>query len=347
MTIIDVDIMETPYWEELLTKYHSDLFHSPPWLAVLEKTYGFQLRARLLLDEKKQVVAGIPYSCIHDMMDPRIVSLPFSDFCDPLVDSPERWELLLASLMKENLPISMRCLHNQIPLNDAHMPTVYQAYWHCLDLTTDDETRWQTLASSARRAVRKAEQSGVVVKVANDKRDLRTFFELHLRVRKQKYNLVAQPYAFFENIWDNFVATGNGALIVATLDEKIVGGVFFLVWNNRFYYKFNASNFDTIQHRPNDLVVWEASKYGHKQGYDYLDFGLSDADQEGLVRYKRKFASTEKRTSFIRYTPAHALSTGTKQMRGLLPQLTNLFVDAAIPDQITEKAGEILYRYFT
>lgn len=347
MTVIDVDIIETPYWKQLLQKYDSDVFHSPPWIDVLRKTYNFQLRARVLLDQNGHAQAGIPYCRIQDMMDPRIVSIPFSDFCDPLVHCKEEWNQLLESFLKEDLPISMRCLHNEVPLHDERIPTVYQAYWHCLDLSTDDETRWQNLASSARRAIKKAERSGVTVRIAEDKSDLRAFFELHVRIRKNKYQLVAQPYSFFENIWDNFVAAGNGALIVATLDEQVIGGVFFLVWNNRFYYKFNASDLDSVDQRPNDKVVWEASKYGHHKGYQYLDFGLSDSDQEGLVRYKRKFASQEKLTSFLRHTPHGFPSPETKQIRGLLPQLTNLFVNEEVPDHITEKAGDILYRFFT
>lgn len=347
MTIIDIAINETPHWQTLLATYPSDVFHSPPWLAVLHQTYGFHIRARLRLDENGQPQAAIPYVRVQDMMDSRLVSLPFSDFCDPLVDSTESWHCLIDSLLNENLPLSLRCLHNAIPVTEPRLPTVYQAYWHSLDLTSDDDSRWQGLASSARRAIKKAQSSGVVVKIAESKNDLRAFYELHMRVRKEKYSMVAQPYAFFENIWNNFVEPGNGALIVATCGGKVVGGVFFLVWNNRFYYKFNASDFDYIQYRPNDLVVWEASKYGHSRGYDYLDFGLSDSDQEGLVRYKRKYATQEKQVSFLRHTPDGFPSEETRQLRQLFPQLTDLFVNEGVPNHITEKAGAILYRYFT
>jgi hypothetical protein len=31
----------------------------------------------------------------------------------------------------------------------------------------------------------------------------------------------------------------------------------------------------------------------------------------------------------------------------LLPKLTALFTDQTVPDSITEKAGDILYRFFT
>lgn len=39
--------------------------------------------------------------------------------------------------------------------------------------------------------------------------------------------------------------------------------------------------------------MWQGIQYGKAKGYTHLDFGLSDWDQEGLVRYKRKFATTD------------------------------------------------------
>ncbi|MCK5565187.1 MAG: hypothetical protein KAJ07_08060, partial [Planctomycetes bacterium] len=86
--------------------------------------------------------------------------------------------------------------------------------------------------------------------------------------------------------------------------------------------------------------------HGKAQGYDYLDFGLSDWDQEGLVRYKRKFASEEKTIFFLRYLPDGVPAEQEKQLRSLFSQLTDLFTDETVPDDVTEKAGNVLYRFF-
>lgn len=51
-------------------------------------------------------------------MDPRIVSLPFSDFYDPLVENREDWNLLVGALLHNGHRLSLRCLHNEIPLYD-------------------------------------------------------------------------------------------------------------------------------------------------------------------------------------------------------------------------------------
>lgn len=347
MNVICINPTQDPIWQQLVTQHASTVFHSPAWIRVLQETYPFHIGAYVLLNEANEPVAGIPFATIDDMMDSRIACLPFSDFCDPLVRHPDDWYCLADKLLHNGSRINLRCLHNQSPLTDQRFKQVGKAKWHCVDLQEDEDMLWQGLQGSARRAIKKAKRSGVSVRISQDKDDLRAFFELHLRVRKYKYRLLAQPYQFFENIWNQFLAPGQGTLILAIHEEQIIGGVLFLEWQNGLYYKFNASNPDKIALRPNDLIVWEGIRYGRERKLHFLDFGLSDWDQEGLLQYKRKFASQEKTISFLRYTPEGSPSTAEKKLRKLFPQLTDLFVDASVPDTVTEKAGNSLYRFFT
>jgi CelD/BcsL family acetyltransferase involved in cellulose biosynthesis len=149
---------------------------------------------------------------------------------------------------------------------------------------------------------------------------------------------------FFQNLWDEFVTEGHGALMVAIHDDQLVGGVFFLEWKDTLYYKFNASDIALVSVRPNDLIVWKAIEAAKVNGMARLDFGLSDWDEEGLVRYKRKYASDEKTITFLRSdTPPTSTAAQTRE---ILPRLTDLLTDEAVPDKITEQAGELLYRLF-
>ncbi len=346
MNIVSISPQTDPLWQNLVEQRQSDVFHSPGWMRVLTETYNFDLSAYVLLDEAGEPVAGIPFCRIKDLKGERLVALPFSDYCDPLVGEPAHWRLLLDKLLAEQVPFAVRSLHCDVALTDERLTLVNKAKWHGVDLRPDLDTLWQGLHSSARRAIRKAEREGVVLRTAERKEDLRAFFELHLGVRKYKYRLVAQPYRFFENIWHHIIETQQGLLMVAVYQGEIIGGVLFLIWKNKLYYKFNASAPLRLAARPNDLVLWEGIKHGKAQGYDYLDFGLSDWDQEGLVRYKRKFASEEKTIFFLRYLPDGVPAEQEKQLRSLFSQLTDLFTDETVPDDVTEKAGNVLYRFF-
>src|SRR5206468_1326683 len=110
--------------------------------------------------------------------------------------------------------------------------------------------------------------------------------------------------------------------------------------------KFNASLPDGLSVRPNDLLTWEGIQLAKSRGLSYLDFGLSDWEQEGLARYKRKFGAEEKTISFLRHSPEGLPSRGEKEMRDLLARLTRRFTDQSVPDSVTEGAGEDLYRLF-
>ncbi len=344
--IVKIDPLCDPRWQKLVNQQKSDVFHSLGWLTVLKSTYDFKFKALVKIDRTGDPIAGMVYCKIEDMMDSRISSLPFSDFCDPLIKNRDDWDSIIDILVGQECKINLRVLHNDTVLNDERFPMVNRALWHCVDLRREVEDLWHGLSGSARRAINKAKRSGIEIRIAKDKSDLRAFFELHLGVRKYKYKLVAQPYSFFEHIWDQFIEKDRGVLMLAVHENRVIAGVLFLEWQDKLYYKFNASNPDYTNFRPNDLIVWNAINYGHTKGYEYLDFGISDWDQEGLLRYKRKYATQEKTVSFLRYTPEKNQSLGEKQMRLLLPQITNLFVDEAVPDHITEKAGEVLYRFF-
>jgi lipid II:glycine glycyltransferase (peptidoglycan interpeptide bridge formation enzyme) len=159
--------------------------------------------------------------------------------------------------------------------------------------------------------------------------------------------MLAQPFVFFQNIWHRFVDKQNGFLLLAVYQDKILAGDFFLQWKNTLYYKFNASLPADLTHRPNDRLVWEGICRGKATGFDFLDFGLSDIDQEGLVRYKRKFGTEEKIISFLRCASNVSPNLAEQLTRDLLTQLTRRFTDQMVPDLVTEKAGEDLYRLFT
>ena len=334
-------------WRQLVEGQYSDVFHSPEWMGVLSETYGFEVQAWVILDNEGTPQAGIPFCRVTDLRGERIVTLPFSDYCDPLVSNEEQWDALANHLLRENYPVTIRCLHNNLPLVDKRLTEVNKAKWHSVDLEPPLDLIWQGFKDSGRRAIRKARQTGIEVRLAESEEDLRAFYELHLKLRKYKYRLLAQPYRFFERIWSHFLEKQKGALMLAVQNGQIISGIIFLHWKDTFYYKFNASSVDYLSNRPNDFLLWEGIQLAKAKGSMRLDFGLSDWDQDGLLQYKRKFATQEKKISFLRYSPKVKVDDSGAQFGALLPKLTDLFTEDNVPDTVTENAGEILYRYFT
>ena len=273
------------------------------------------------------------------------MSLPFSDYCAPVVNDAAHWQQLRDKLLADECPISMRCLHNEIPLADETFATLNRARWHGVDLRRDLASLWHSIHESSKRAIQKAQRCGVSVRPAQSTDELWVFHDMHVKLRKYKYGLLAQPFAFFENIWRQFVENDKGALLLAMHEERIIGGVMLLEWSGNVYYKFNASVPDELGYRPNDLLMWESINYAKARHADRLDLGLSDWEQTGLIQYKRKFASDEKVISFLHYAPDSEQLNRQRALRGVVGEITSAFADPSLPDEVTRAAGQVLYRY--
>src|SRR5438874_1649460 len=132
MKLIYVDPCSDLSWQKLVQQYPSNIFHSPGWLQVLTETYGFNTSAYLLLDDTGEPNAGIPVCHVSDLRGERAVTLPFSDYCDPLVTNHAQWCALTEQIVGKQLPYTIRCLHNNLPLADERFALINQAKWHGL-----------------------------------------------------------------------------------------------------------------------------------------------------------------------------------------------------------------------
>jgi CelD/BcsL family acetyltransferase involved in cellulose biosynthesis len=185
----------------------------------------------------------------------------------------------------------------------------------------------------------------VVVEVRDDLDAVHTFHRLHVGLRKHKYRLLAQPIGFFERIWTEFAEDGGCVTLLARAREEVVAAAMFLEWDGVLYYKFGASEAEHLGLRPNDAIYWSAIQRAARRGLRSVDWGVSDLDQPGLVAFKRKWASAERRVLTLRAgrppsTPAQ------REFAATLGELTRILTDPAVPDEVTANAGAALYHYF-
>lgn len=342
-----VNPIESTLWHNLINNTRTTVFHSTEWISVVADSYSWIPQANILLDEAGKPIAGIAYFKIEDFRGPRIISLPFTDFCDPIVETMGNWHRISDSLVDFQLPIRLRCLHNQLIANDDRFKENNQAFWHRIDVQRDEEEIWGSIHSSARRAIKKAERNGVKVDFRNDKDAMIAFFELHLGVRKYRHNLLAQPFEFFEAIWENFIKPEKGTIALASLDGDIVGATLNLKWQDTFYYKYSASALTQLAVRPTDIIIYESMKYAKQQGLNYIDMGLSEIEHEGLVRFKRKYATDEKVVTFFGHNTDVSYPATIQQVNQLFSKLTDILTDQSVPDEITKRVGNIMYQFFT
>jgi CelD/BcsL family acetyltransferase involved in cellulose biosynthesis len=337
-----MDARQEDLWHGVAKHRFASLFSSPPWIEVLARTYDLEVAVSGRIHRGK--VEAVLFSHVSDLRGERVVSLPFSDYCDPLVEDAGGWDELIAPILDIGVPVALRCLRNGLPAGDPRFAIKGQALWHGIDLTLPEDELWARLAGSARQNVRKAERNGLSVRAGNSLEDVRLFHAMHCHVRKSKYRMLAQPTVFFDNLYESFASDDRLTVLLAEIDGNPIAGILFLVWGDTLYYKFNAS----VDQRfcPNDLLVWQGVLLGRYRGLARLDFGLSNLEQAGLVRYKRKFATEERYIHALHWRPDAYLDRRAEEAVRVLDRMTQLFTDPAVPDDITRAAGDELYRFF-
>jgi CelD/BcsL family acetyltransferase involved in cellulose biosynthesis len=343
--VVAVDPRLDPRWKTLVSSTEGSLYTSPPWIRSVCDTYGFTPQARIATDALGHPTDGFAWVPISDIRGDRLVSLPFSDRAEPIVADPPTWSSLVDDALRADRPLRIRCLEDLAPMADSRLERIGEAAWHGTPLGVPIPDLQRSLSSTARRNIATAERSGVQVDAVTGLDAVRVYHRLHVKLRKHKYRLLAQPFELFERIWEEFSRDDAIVTLVARVDGEPIAGAIYLAWNDVLYYKFGASLAGTLPLRPNDALFWTALRWSSERGFRLLDWGLSELDQPGLVAYKRKWASDERRIVTLRSMSPDADSG--RDPGPVLGELTRLLTEDDVPDHITERAGSLLYRYFT
>ena len=81
-----IDPITDERWDkQLLSTEDYSMFHSSAWASVLSNSYRYR-PLYLVFSDKNNSAARIPFMEIDNFITGRRGVLPFSDYCDPLLD---------------------------------------------------------------------------------------------------------------------------------------------------------------------------------------------------------------------------------------------------------------------
>lgn len=230
----------------------------------------------------------------------RGVSLPFSDECAAIGSDVSRINLVSAVLNHGKTRRWKYCdFHGGKHLFAGAVASC--SFWgHRLELTSDITSLFGSFHSSARRAIRKAEQSRVTVEFSTTLKAVRSFYEMFCHTRK-KHGIPPQPWRFFENIQRHVLASDQGFVALARHAGAHIAGAIFFCFGKTSLLKFSASDF-TFQHlRGNNLVMWNAIRRMAQNGISSLDLGRTSLSNEGLRHFKLSWGTRERLVEYVRY----------------------------------------------
>ena len=337
-----VDPTTYPGWDELV-RSHPDcsIFHLSGWAEVLKRAYGFSPHYILSI-EKSVLRFALPLFEIRSLLTGRRgVSLPFSDYCDPLTsDKESAFEILpwLIDYGKERAwnYIELRTL-KELPVG---MPPSETYFRHELELHPDPDQILKTFRDSTVRNIRKAQKAGVAVRVDVSEEGVKEFYRLNCLTRRE-HGLPPQPYRFFTLLHEHLMSKGFGFIVLAEKNGIAIAGNLYLHFGDRVYYKYGASDRSHQDLRASNLVMWEAIQWYAKEYFRTLCFGKTELFHDGLRQFKTGWGMRESRIHYLKYDLVKKdYVVRSSRVRGIHNQFFR-----AMPIPVSKAIGSILYKH--
>lgn len=330
-------------WDELVARHpKASAFHQRGWLEALARTYGYEPFVLTSARAGEPLNDGIVLCRISSWMTgTRLVSLPFSDHCAPLLNDVDTFQVFMDWLRTEcdrerSLYVEVRPSSRLQNADDHMRPS--RSYWlHELDLRPAPEQILRGLhKNSFQRKIRRAEREHLSYEVGRFEL-LDEFYRLLLATRR-RHQLPPQPRAWFENLVD--CLGDNVQIRLVRKDATPIAATLTLRHRSSLVYKYGCSDskFHNLGGMP--FLLWRLVEEGKLSGVEKIDFGRGDLDNDGLMVFKDRFGTRKTLLTYYRYTNA---GRGEPAATWKLPRLRGLL--SFLPDAILSTAGRILYKH--
>lgn len=344
MQLYTIDPLSDSRWEDLVVSHpRASVFHHPGWLKALASTYGYQPIVVTSAPAGKRLTDGVVFCQVKSWITgTRLVSLPFADHCQPLLndigDSFEFTNWMRAECNRHH----WKCVELR-PLtwnacSDCPL-TASRSYWfHALDLTPPIERIFRQLhRNSIQRRIRRAERERLSYETGRSEQLLNDFYRL-LLITRRRHQLLPQPRAWFHNL---LAGMGENLQIrLARKDGVPIAAILTLLHRTTVVYKYGCSDekFHRLAGMP--FLFWKLIEESKAAGAEQVDFGRTDLDNGGLILFKDRFGATRRSLTYFRY-PESAKEKG--MMAAGLPAVRRVF--SVLPDALLPWAGRLVYRH--
>ena len=336
---------EETRWNAFVTSHpRSSVFHQTGWLRALSRTYGYRPVALTTASAGAPLLNGIVFCEVSSWITgKRMVSLPFSDHVDPLLndtcDSPEleRW---IRSFFKQKgfKYIELRPLSLEARPNSVLVPA-QSFYWHTLDLRPSLRQLFEGLHKDCfQRRIRHAEHEHLVYERGNSDKLLSEFYKLLLNTRR-RHRALPQPRAWFRNLICE--KSLNPEIRLVRKSGTPVASLFTLRHRGAVVYKYGCSNEEFHHLGGMPFLFWRLIDESKGEGAGSIDLGRTDTENRGLVQFKNRLGAACRKITYFRYPPDTKASwTASSPVVGLR------WLASSIPNPLLAGLGRLAYRHF-
>jgi CelD/BcsL family acetyltransferase involved in cellulose biosynthesis len=331
-------------WDELVASHpRASAFHTRGWIEALVRTHGYEPLVLTSARPGEPMDAGIVLCRVSSWITgTRLVSLPFADHCEPLLDhmddSREFSSWLRTECNRQRWRyVELRPISWKEP-SDGTLKRSCSYAFHTLDLSPSLEQIFRTLhRDSVQRRILRAEKLGITYEIGRSPAIQSEFYRL-VRMTRRRQRLIPQPRNWFRNLVD---CMGNDLQIrLARKDGVGVAAMLTLQHRSRIIYKYGCSDERTHHLGAVPFLFWRLIEESKAVGIEEIDLGRSDSDNEGLIRFKDQFGTRKRSLTYFRYSPATKRAAASDWGLRAARQIFSV-----LPEIVSPLAGRILYRH--
>jgi len=291
--IMELKVFESPgkEWDEFASRYTDLIFYQSIWSEVFRKGLGGQ-PLYFYLKEGGDIVAGLPGVLLNfRIFKVFYASIPYGHFIGERNYYQPFLELLEKEFKKKGIDqvrIAESPFSESYPL-ETFIPVTAKCTLLDLKHFTEGKVR-ESYRNEVRRAVLKAEKIGVVIKRADSREEVETFYQLYLSSMERNRALAKYSLQWFYGLYEILVQQRRADFLFALKPpDQYLAGVVLVYSSTSVHYLHNGSNETFLKSRPNDLIIDHIIQNGLREGKMVLDFMGSDPNDLSLIRFKEKW----------------------------------------------------------
>jgi hypothetical protein len=277
----------------------------------------------------------------------RLVSLPFSDHCEPLVDGVDKRETFFTALIQQSQDDGWRYIEirPRFPLGEAAASFNFTENYgfHEVDLRPDCDTLFSGFhKGSTQRKIRRAEREGLTYRDGPAHSLLDTFYRLNLMTRRRQ-GIPPQPYKWFRNLIDCF---GEALKIRVALSGSLpIAAIVTFQYKDTLTYKYGGSDARFHNLGGVHFLLWKSIQEAKHRGLLQFDLGRSGTDNGGLITFKNRWGAKQFTLTYFRHVTSSRPTVSLIPANGdwKLRLAKNIF--SRMPDRCLPVLGDLLYRH--
>jgi FemAB-related protein (PEP-CTERM system-associated) len=265
----------------------STMAHRWAWMRIVSDSYGHKVFP--LAAVRDGSLAGVlPLVLVRSRLFGRhLVSMPFLDYGGLCTDGDRAAEHALVTAALE-LARSNRAELELRHLTDRliGLPASLHKVTMTLDLTDGEDAVWRRIRSNRRGQVRKARRNGLIASV-HGAEGLDPFYHV-IATNMRDLGSPVHRRRFFGVVLAGF--GGDARIILVRDGSDHVGAGMVLIDKDRIVLPWSSSLRSSFSRGPNQLLYWEALRYGIERGCRVFDFGRS-SPASGTFESKREYGA--------------------------------------------------------